>query len=46
MDNLTPERYASFFSRTVFAWFDSFAWTGWRRLLTYDDLWHLKAEDR
>jgi hypothetical protein len=29
-----------------FFWFDSFAWTGWRRLLTRDDLWSLQLANR
>eukprot|EP00095_Tigriopus_kingsejongensis_P010546 maker-scaffold349_size200065-snap-gene-1.33 protein:Tk10546 transcript:maker-scaffold349_size200065-snap-gene-1.33-mRNA-1 annotation:"multidrug resistance-associated protein 1 isoform x1" len=44
--NLTPESQASFVSQSVFVWFDSFAWTGWRRTLTYEDLWDLKLSER
>ncbi len=33
-DNLTPENFASFPSKMTFSWFDSFAWTGWKRKLT------------
>lgn len=44
--NLTPEKHASFFSRAIFAWFDPFAWKGWRRTLEYTDLWDLKKSER
>jgi hypothetical protein len=44
--NLTPEKYASFPSRLVFAWFDTLAMKGWKRLLTYSDLWTLTKENR
>ncbi|TRY61972.1 hypothetical protein TCAL_10708 [Tigriopus californicus] len=44
--NLTPEKHASFFSRAIFAWFDPFAWKGWRRTLEYGDLWDLKKSER
>ena len=33
-DNLTPENFASFPSKMTFSWFDSFAWTGWKRNFT------------
>ena len=46
IEKLTPERWASFFSKAVFAWFDPFAWKGFRNLLKYDDLYNLKAENR
>ncbi len=46
VDNVTREKYASFVSKAVFSWFDGFAWTGWRRVLQYDDLWNLDYENR
>ena len=44
--NLTPEKYASFLSRILFAWFDRMNLAGWKRLLTYTDLWSLTKENR
>ena len=44
--NLTPEKYASFISRIVFGWFDAMNIAGWKRLLTYADLWSLRKENR
>ncbi len=46
MTNLTPEKYASFLSKIVFAWFDGISIKGWKRLLKDSDLWSLKKEDR
>ena len=43
---LTPEKYASFLSRVTFTWFDSISWTGWKRLLTENDMWTLTKENR
>lgn len=36
----------SLLDQVGFFWFDSFAWTGWRRLLTRDDLWSLQLANR
>ena len=46
VDNLTPERFASFSSRMFFSWFDGLAWKGWRRTLTNEDLWNLTPGNR
>ena len=46
LPNLTPEKYASFISKTVFGWFDGIAIIGWKRLLKDVDLWSLRKEDR
>ncbi len=46
MPNLTPEKYSSFLSLVVFAWFDPLAWKGWRRLLAYEELWGLAFDNR
>ena len=46
VDNLTPERFASFSSKMFFSWFDGLAWKGWRRTLTKEDLWNLTPSNR
>ncbi|XP_018568571.1 multidrug resistance-associated protein 1 isoform X2 [Anoplophora glabripennis] len=40
-----PEENASFLSRLLFTWFDSLAWTGFRKPLEATDLWDMKPED-
>ena len=42
----TPETWASFPSKLVFHFFDSFILTGWRRDLHYDDLYGLTKDNR
>jgi hypothetical protein len=44
--NLTPEKYASFYSKLVFAWFDTLAIKGWKRTLKETDLWGLAHENK
>lgn len=44
VEKCSPEETASFCSRTTFSWFDRFAWTGFRRPITTDDLWTLRYE--
>jgi hypothetical protein len=44
--NLTPEIYASFPSRVVFHFYDSFNITGWKRDLQYEDLFSLTKDNR
>ena len=39
-----PKLSASFPSELAFSWFTSFAWTGFKRALTKDDLWELPPE--
>ena len=39
-----PKLSASFPSELAFSWFDKFAWTGFKRALTKDDLWDLPPE--
>lgn len=39
--NVCPENYSSFLSRLLFAWFDTFAWKGYKKPLENDDLWSL-----
>lgn len=46
IENLTPEKYSSFASRALFAWFDPFAWVGFRKVLEYEDLWGLVRANR
>lgn len=36
---------ASYPSRVLFSWFDSLAWTGYRRPLETKDLWNMNYED-
>ena len=45
-EKATPETWASFPSRLVFHFFDSFIWTGWRRDLDYGDLYGLNRDNR
>jgi hypothetical protein len=44
--NLTPEKYASFYSKLVFAWFDTLAIKGWKNTLKETDLWGLAHENK
>ena len=46
VSNLTPEKYASFLSKTIFAWFDGLCIKGWKGQLTVKDLWTLTKENR
>jgi multidrug resistance-associated protein (MRP) len=41
-----PEIYASFLSRILFYWITKLIWTGYRRELTFSDLWQLRPADR
>lgn len=43
--NPYPEDRASFLSRLSFTWFDSIAWTGYRRPLEKADLWDINPKD-
>jgi len=45
MQNPSPDKTSSFFSKLFFLWYDSMAWTGYRRTLTEDDLWELNPQD-
>ncbi|CAI6345762.1 unnamed protein product [Macrosiphum euphorbiae] len=40
-----PEMKASFPSKVLFLWFDSFAWSGYKRPIESKDLWNLKYDD-
>lgn len=40
-----PEIKASFLRKLFFLWFDSFAWMGYRKPLTTDDMWDIRPED-
>lgn len=40
-----PEIAASFVRKLFFLWFDSFAWMGYRKPLTTDDMWNIRPED-
>lgn len=40
-----PEIEASFLRKLFFLWFDSFAWMGFRKPLTTDDMWDIRPED-
>uniref|UniRef100_V5I844 ABC-type glutathione-S-conjugate transporter n=1 Tax=Anoplophora glabripennis TaxID=217634 RepID=V5I844_ANOGL len=40
-----PEENVSFLSRLLFSWFDSLAWTGFRKPLETTDLWDMNPED-
>ncbi|VVC43741.1 Hypothetical protein CINCED_3A019450 [Cinara cedri] len=40
-----PEMKASYPSRVLFSWFDTLAWTGYRRPLVTSDLWNMNYED-
>jgi len=46
VDNLTPERFASFPSRLFFSWFDKLTWKGWKKTLSTEDLWSLAFYNR
>ncbi|XP_076819731.1 multidrug resistance-associated protein 1-like isoform X1 [Clavelina lepadiformis] len=41
-----PEHSSTFLSRTVFEWFSSMIWVGYKRPLVEDDLWDLNGEDK
>ena len=43
-DRMCPKLSASFPSELAFSWFTSFAWTGFKRALTKEDLWNLPPE--
>lgn len=45
LQNPCPEEGSSFLSRLLFAWFDSLAWTGFRKPLETKDLWAMNPED-
>ncbi|KAK0171316.1 hypothetical protein PV328_009061 [Microctonus aethiopoides] len=40
-----PEQSASYLSRILFAWFEPFAWQGFKRPLESTDLWAMNPED-
>ncbi|XP_018568582.1 multidrug resistance-associated protein 1-like [Anoplophora glabripennis] len=40
-----PEENVSFLSRLLFSWFDSLAWTGFRKPLETTDLWDMNPVD-
>jgi ATP-binding cassette, subfamily C (CFTR/MRP), member 1 len=44
-DKPCPELAASFPSKILFQWFDSFVWLGFKRPLENKDLWSMKPED-
>ena len=41
LQDVCPENQSSFLSRLLFAWFDPFAWKGYRKPLEDEDLWSL-----
>ena len=41
-----PENTSSFPSVITFSWFDSLAWTGYKRTIVDDDLWQLNPRDQ
>ncbi|XP_021964848.1 multidrug resistance-associated protein 1 isoform X1 [Folsomia candida] len=41
-----PEKESSFISKITYSWFDSIAWTGYKRPLNFEDLWDLNKDDR
>ena len=43
-DHRCPKLSASFPSELAFSWFTGFAWTGFKRALTKEDLWELPPE--
>ncbi|XP_058792374.1 multidrug resistance-associated protein 1 isoform X5 [Phymastichus coffea] len=45
VDKPCPEQSASFPSRLIFGWFDSLAWTGFKRPLEITDLWSMNPVD-
>ncbi|XP_029344396.1 multidrug resistance-associated protein 1 isoform X2 [Acyrthosiphon pisum] len=40
-----PEMKASFPSKVLFSWFDSFAWSGYKRPIEFKDLWNMNYDD-
>ena len=44
--NPCPETSSSFPSRITFSWFNSLAWTGYKRAILDTDLWDLNPRDR
>ena len=46
VENLTPERFASFPSKMFFTWFDGLIWKGWKKTLAIEDLWALAFYNR
>ena len=46
VENLTPERFASFPSKMFFSWFDALTWKGWKKTLVPEDLWTLTFYNR
>ncbi|EAA12849.5 AGAP008437-PA, partial [Anopheles gambiae str. PEST] len=45
LKNPNPELRSSFFSRLFYLYFDSYAWRGFRKPLTDDDMYDLNPED-
>ncbi|XP_063601949.1 ATP-binding cassette sub-family C member 3-like [Penaeus indicus] len=43
-ENPAPGLHASFLNRLFFFWGGSIVWLGWRRPLTFDDLWDVEPE--
>uniref|UniRef100_A0AAG5CWJ4 ABC-type glutathione-S-conjugate transporter n=2 Tax=Anopheles atroparvus TaxID=41427 RepID=A0AAG5CWJ4_ANOAO len=43
--NLNPEMKSSFFAKLLFLYFDSFAWKGFRKPLTMEEMYDLNPED-
>ncbi|OXA39170.1 multidrug resistance-associated protein 1 [Folsomia candida] len=41
-----PEKQSSFILKITYSWFDSIAWTGYKRSLNFEDLWDLNKDDR
>ncbi|XP_047482074.1 ATP-binding cassette sub-family C member 3-like [Penaeus chinensis] len=44
-ENPAPVLHASFLNRLFFFWGGSIVWLGWRRPLTFDDLWDVEPEN-
>ena len=44
--NPCPETSSSFPSRITFSWFNSLAWTGYKRAILDTDLWDLNPRDK
>ncbi|KAG8328041.1 Canalicular multispecific organic anion transporter 1 [Homalodisca vitripennis] len=42
---ICPEVQASFASRVIFGWYDRMIWQGFRKTLTFADLWDLRYQD-
>ncbi|XP_029342240.1 canalicular multispecific organic anion transporter 1-like [Acyrthosiphon pisum] len=40
-----PEIKASFPSKLLFSWFDSFAWSGYKHPIEFKDLWNMNYDD-